>query len=249
MGLNAYLGSTQLFDGDLRLEVHNIQLGDDRVTTSALPVTTGLDAWFDATLWSGTGNLNSKQGGNWTASLYNATLSSDKGGIMVFQSSSVMQVSGSANSAMDYSAYASYSIVLIAKSSGSSALQHGRLLNGVGNNWLFGTWSETQEAWYNGSFVSAAGTEDNLWRIYTGIQHSALSSSFYVNNIYKSGLASSTAYGFNGLAINKGQFITSGNPASGEYTYAEVGQILVYNRPLTQTEIGQIFNYFSGSYF
>jgi hypothetical protein len=253
MGLQTYLGNDLINLNNTFLGTINVQYEQQNI--EGFPVTNGLDVWFDAQSWSGTGNLNSKQGGNYTASLYNVVKDSAKGGIMTFQSSSVLQVSGSANSAIDYSAFASYSVVLIAKNSGSSALFHGRILNGITNNWLFGTYEAGStgysEAWYNGNFVynSAGGSEDNAWRIYTGVQHSTLSSSMYVNNTYRGGLSNNSAYGFNGLAVNKGAFITAGNPASGEYTYVEIGQILIYNRPLTQTEIGQIYTYFSGSYF
>lgn len=248
MPLQAYLGGTQLFVDNSFLGATPVQLEGPLYIPPTFSVTGGLDVWIDAQQWSGTGNLNARVG-NYTASLQNVTRDTVNGGIMSFQSSSILEISASGGGSINYNAFVSYSVVLIGRNSGSAALQHGRMLNSSIVNWLFGSYNENSETWYNGVFVYNSGVEDNQWRIYTGIQHSASSGSFYVNGSYKGGSTTPTQYGFNGLAINKGKFIGDGNPASGEYTYCDIGQILLYNRPLTQTEIGNIYTYFSGSYF
>lgn len=244
MPIEAFLGTNKLFFGDLRLGQSIVAIDG---TQNPFPVTGGLDMWVDARLWSGVGNLNASVG-NYTASLINATKTNINEGVITLQSSSILEISGSGGAAINYTSFASYSVVLIGKNSGSDALQHGRMLNST-TNWFMGTHAETVDDWFAVSnwVYDGSTPDDQLWRVYTGVQHTASSASFYVNNVYKGGTTAAVA-GFNGLMINKGQSITQNVTASGEYTYCEIGQILVYNRPLTQTEIGQIYSYFGYTY-
>jgi hypothetical protein len=220
-------------------------------TTTLAPgiPTDGLRFWFDGSTWSGTGDWIASYG-NATASLSGVTKLNENGGVLDFQSSSLLEVTENGvqpNYSTDYST----SIILVAKNSGSSALQHGRILNGVSNNWLFGNYADVYPgAWYNGNFVSDTNFgEDNNWRIMAGVQYSQPSASAFINNAYVDGLSGFNGYGPNGLAINKGAFIAGTNPNSGEYTYAIVGQILFYDKALNDSELTQIYNEFSGSYF
>jgi hypothetical protein len=220
-------------------------------TTTAAPSipTDGLQFWFDGSDWSGTGDWLASYG-NATASLFGVTKLNENGGVLDFQSSSLLEITASGVQP-DYSVDYSTSVVLVAKNSGSSALQHGRILNGVGNNWLFGSYADVYPgAWFNGNFVSDTNFgEDNNWRIMAGVQYSQPSASAFINNVYVDGLSGFNGYGPNGLAINKGSFITGTNPNAGEYTYAVVGQILFYDKALSDSELTQIYNVFSGSYF
>jgi len=212
--------------------------------------TANLDMWFDGATWSGTGNWLSSVN-NATASLFGVTKSTSNGGILNFQSSSILEVTQSGVQP-NYSTIGAsgFSIVVVAQASGSIALNHGRLINDISSNWLFGTYGNgSQYGWYNNAnfVVNGGGTQDFKWKIYAGVQHTSTSASMYVNNAYIGG-NTSAGFGPNGIAINKGAYINAGNPASGEYTYTTVGQIMIYNRALTNTELNQIFNYFSGSY-
>lgn len=249
----AEVSSYNVYLGDKLIT--NYYLGNDLVMNNpitepipATPPTGGLVFWFDASTYSGTGDWYARYG-NATGSLYGVTKLNQNGGVLDFQSSSILEVTAS-GAAPNYSTDYSTSVVLVAKNSGSTDLYHGRVLNSIGNNWLFGQYNNTRPgAWYNGNFVYDASTgEDNLWRIMAGVQYTQPSASAFINNVYKGGVSALNGYGPNGLAINKGQYINGTNPNSGEYTYSIVGQILFYDKALTDSELTQIFNTFSGSY-
>lgn len=248
---------TQTYLGDIQLVENAYFLGDKQVVVKEyqplapepLPPTDGLKFWFNGADWSGTGNWLASYG-NATASLFGVTKLTENGGVLDFQSSSILEVTES-GVRPDYSADYSTTVVLIAKNSGSAALEHGRILNGVANNWLFGNYQNDKPgAWYNGNFVYNVGTtEDNDWRIMAGVQYSQPSASMFINNEYKGGVSAANGYGPDGLAINTGQYINGTNPNSGEYTYVIVGEILFYDKSLSDSELTQLYNFFSGSYF
>jgi len=214
------------------------------------PTTTNLDFWFDSSTYSGTGNWLASVG-NATASLFNVTKIAANGGTLDFKSSSILEVTSSGVQP-NYATIpgAGFSIIAIAKASGSVAEKHDRLLNGIGNNWLFGTYyNGSVNGWYNNNFVvNGGGTQDFKYKIYAGVNYTNASASMFVNGARVGGSTAGSQYGPNGNAIYKGQYITSGNPASGEYTYTMFNQLLVYSRALTDAELSVIFNYFSGSY-
>ena len=252
LGTQTYLGNTQLvanayFLGDKQVIVKEADTAAP--APAPMPPTGGLKFWFDGSAWSGTGNWLASYG-DATASLFGVTKLSENGGVLDFQSSSILEVTESGvrpNYSTDYST----TVVLVARNSGSAALQHGRILNGVANNWLFGNYQDTRPgAWYNGNFVYNTQTsEDENWRIMAGVQYSQPSASAFINNVRVGGVSSANGYGPNGLAINKGDYINGTNPNTGEYTYVIVGQILFYDKALSDSELTEIYNLFSGSYF
>lgn len=244
----------QLFLGDK--PIAESYLGDkltelNYTATTLVPIpTTNLDFWFDSSTYSGTGNWLSSFG-NATASLFNVTKIAANGGTLDFQSSSFMEVTSSGVQP-NYSTLpaAGFSIIAIAKASGSLAEKHDRLINAKGNNWLFGTYGNSNQiGWYNNNFVfNGGGTQDFKYKIYAGVNYTNASASMFVNGSRVGGSTAVGQYGPNGIGINKGDYIGHGNPASGEYTYTMFNQLLVYSRALTDAELSQIFNYFSGSY-
>jgi hypothetical protein len=215
------------------------------------PTTTNLDMWFDGSTYSGTGNWLSTVN-NVTASLFGVTKATTNGGVLNFQSSSILEVTQSGIQP-NYSTIGAggQTIIVVTQASGSAALAHGRLIND-NDNWLFGTYGNaSQNGWYNfgGFVVNGGGAQDYKWKIYAGVAYSSTSSSMFVNNSYVGGQGALVGgRGPNGIMINKGAYITSGNPASGEYTYTTLGQLMFYSRALTTAELDTIFNYFSGSY-
>lgn len=243
----------QLFLGDK--QIAQSYLGDkltelNYTATTLVPIpTTNLDFWFDSSTYSGTGNWFASVG-NATASLFNVTKIAANGGTLDFQSSSFMEVTSSGVQP-NYSTIpgAGFSIIAIAKASGS-LVDHKRLINGRNNNWLFGTLDDTHaESWYNNNFVSNENVNQDLkYRIYAGVNYTNASASMYVNGKYIGGSTAVGQYGPNGIGINKGEYISEGNPASGQYTYTMFNQLLVYSKALTDAELSQIFTYFSGSY-
>jgi hypothetical protein len=176
----------------------------------------------------------------------------DNGGVINFTTSSAMKIGGVAS--LDYKAE-DFTIFVATRYSGSETDRHGRLLDGVSNNWLAPTYgggggsgdTEKSSAYYNTStFIIESGSiYDTQWRISTIVRDKTnTSSSFYVNGgLAATGANNATTQGFNGLAINFGAF-TNGtiNPGTGEVTQGDVGDILLYNRVMNQSEITQVYN-------
>ena len=239
---------TESYLGDKLIE-YNISSSVPTVIPS--PTTTNLDFWFDGSTYSGTGNWLSSFG-NATASLTRVTKLAANGGTLDFQSSSILEVTAS-GVAPNYATIpgAGFSIIAIAKGSGSLSEKHDRLINGIGNNWLFGTYKNgSVNGWYNNNFVvNGGGNQDFKYKIYAGVNYTNASASMFVNGSRVGGSTTGGQYGPNGIAINKGQYIADNvSPVTGEYTYSIVGQLMVYSRALTDAELSVIFNYFSGSY-
>jgi len=247
--IQLFLGDKQIADSYLGDKLTELNYTATTLVSFPIP-TASLDFWFDSSTYSGTGNWLSSFG-NATASLFNVTKIAANGGTLDFQSSSFMEVTSSGVQP-NYSTIpgAGFSIIAIAKASGSLAEKHDRLINGKNNNFLFGTYQNGNViGWYNNNFVfNGGGTQDFKYKIYAGVNYSNASASMFVNGARVGGSTAGGQYGPNGIGINYGDYISSGNPASGEYTYTMFNQLLVYSKALTDAELSQIFTYFSGSY-
>jgi hypothetical protein len=248
-----FLGNQEIGLASLgSLPVANIQQG---APSPSIP-TTNLVFWLDSTTFTtGSSTWVSNFGLLFSGSFTGATpvqKRADNGGVVNFTTSSAMKLGG--NSGLNYTA-SNYTLFVVNRYTGSAADSHGRLLDGVNNNWLAPTYgggggggaAEYHSAYYNTStFIIQSGSiYDTEWRISTVVRDIPnLSSSFYVNSILAAtGANNATTNGFNGLAINNGQ---SGNgtinPATGEVTQADVGDILLYNTVLNQAEINNVYN-------
>ena len=249
--IQLFLGDKLITESYLGDKLIEYNISSSIILPPAFPIpSSSLDFWFDSSTYSGTGNWLSSFG-NATASLFNVTKIAANGGTLDFQSSSFMEVTSSGVQP-NYSTIpgAGFSIIAIAKASGSLAQKHDRLINGRNNNWLFGTYfNGSVIGWYNNNFVfNGGGTQDFKYKIYAGVNYTNASASMFVNGARVGGSTAGGQYGPNGIGINKGDYIGHGNPATGEYTYTMFNQLLVYSRALTDAELSQIFTYFSGSY-
>lgn len=177
---------------------------------------------------------------------------SDNGGVVNFTTSSVMNIGPS--SSLNYQAQ-NYTLFVATRYSGSATDRHGRLLSSQNTNWLAPTYGggggggdgELHSAYYNGStFIILSGSiYDTEWRISTVVRDIPnLSSSFYVNGVLAaSGSNNGTTNGFGGLSINDGLFQNgTENPGIEEVTQADVGDILLYNTVLNQSQINVVYN-------
>jgi hypothetical protein len=116
----------------------------------------------------------------------------------------------------------------------------GRILSGLNNNWLLGHWQNSVANYFSEGWVSSAGAggTDTSWRIYTGTGNiSADVYSMYINGTLNVSNNGGSA-GPNGLSIG------SYAPAGIEFSNAQVGFVLAYNRVLLQSEITRIYDAF-----
>ncbi len=108
---------------------------------------------------------------------------------------------------------------------------NGRILQGVANNWLLGWWSNREQVAYHDGWISYPGTTGttNARVVSSVIRGGGQPTEISVDGIV---VATNTGgqTGPNGIAVN------TGNVAGGEVTDAEVAEILVFPRTLTNTE-------------
>jgi hypothetical protein len=224
--------------------------------------TTNLVFWLDAkTFTTGSSTWTSNNGLAYSGSFTGQTpvqKRADNGGAVNFTTSSAMRIGGAAS--LNYTAE-DFTIFVATRYSGSSTDRHGRLLDGVTNNWLAPTYgggggggdTENTSAYYNTSaFIILSGSiYDTQWRISTIVRDKTnTSSSFYVNSVLAAtGATNATTQGFNGLAINNGQAATGTvNPGTGEVTQGDVGDIVLYNSVLNQSQITEVYDILKGRY-
>jgi hypothetical protein len=132
---------------------------------------------------------------------------------------------------------ANYTVIGATRYSGAT---RGRMINGTGNNWLLGHWSNSTQKYYAQGWITNSSSNENSdtnWRIYTG--NGSVSGdlySFYVNNTLIAGPSIEGSQGPSGITIGKIGYVSS------EYSTGEFSFILAYNRILTTDEMTQIYN-------
>jgi hypothetical protein len=201
--------------------------GGPNITTNGLVMY--LDAANPKSYISGSTKWNDLSGNNNHATLVNGpTFSSSSGGVIVFDgvddyaSVSTLNLRNSNNTILIVGRY-------------NVAATGGRILTGLNNNYLCGTWSAFVNRFYAEQWISQGGTNDTLWRIYHGSTNiggtgTAGGTQFYSND---TGIVvgSSGGYGPNGLGIG------GGGGSYNELARCDVGIVAAYNRCLTSTEI------------
>lgn len=206
----------------------------------AFIATASVQMYFDSEDWNGSSSTLLSRYANATASLSSVTVGTASS--LNFTTASTLTTTASG---VDPVQATTSTIFAIYASSGSSTDHHGRLLNSIATNWLFGTYggspgttpTESQYAWFNGSFVIDSGSYDTNWHMMVGIRHNANSASVYIDNVYKTGSLQANG-GFSGLTVNKGQLF------AGETTQANLGVFGVYNKELSPAEITNIYQFY-----
>jgi len=257
----AYLG-TQIYLGDSLIEAKGLYLGEFEALinpTSSLDTipTASLVFWLDGTNFTtGSSTWISNNGLAFSGSFTGATpvqKRADNGGVVNFTTSSAMLIGG--DTSLNYSS-SNFTLFVATRYSGSSTDRHGRLLDATLNNWLAPTYggdpvfagnTEYSSTYYNAStFIIQSGSiYDTEWRISTIVRDIPnLSSSFYVNGVLAaSGANNATTNGFIGLSINNGIYSNgTTNPGSGEVTQADVGDLILYNSVLDQSQINDVYS-------
>lgn len=114
-----------------------------------------------------------------------------------------------------------------------------RIIGGVNNNWLLGTWNGAYNKFYSDGWVTNSTNSPPItteWRIYTGIGDTvAASYSFYTNMTLIAGPNGGGTHGPNGIELG-------GDGQYNETSNGEVGFLLMYNRVLNLSEIQQNYN-------
>jgi hypothetical protein len=116
----------------------------------------------------------------------------------------------------------------------------GRILGGINNNYLCGTWSGYTSQFYAEGWISGpGGSSDTNWHIYHGSTNNGGTGTINGTTFYNNSIAlvpvGSGAYGPNGIRIGSdGQY--------NEYAVCQVAYVAAWNRCLTALEVFQNFN-------
>lgn len=247
---NVNLGSTGLYLGNIPMAINPFEDRGVEIPTNNLVF------WLDpSTFVTGSSTWVSNLGLSFSGSFVGPTpVKKPSDYVLNFTTSSAMTFGG--NASLNYTS-SDFTIFVATRYSGSSTDRHGRLIDGVNNNWLMPTYggdggggaTEYWAAYYNTtSFVILSGSiYDTQWRISTVVRDKTnLSSSFYSNAVLAASASNNaTSEGFNGIRINAGGLT---NPGTGEVTQCDVGDIILYNRVLSQSEINTVYNAIKGRY-
>lgn len=243
-GTLAYLGSTRINATGIYLAEHRAELNPFTGISGSIP-TGSVQMYFDSADWDGASSTLLGRYANATASLTSVTVGAN--GALNFMTSSRLTTTASGDTTPNQSTTST--IFAIYASSGSATDYHGRLLNSINTNWLFGTYggafpptvTETMYSWFNNQFVIDSGSYDTVFHMMVGIRHSTTSASVYIDNVYKTG-SLATNGGFDGLAVNPPPSVPD------ERTQANVGVFGVYNRELSPSEITELYNNYKTKY-
>lgn len=254
-----YLGGTEITNSILYMGEQMVVINPFQDKGVEIP-TSSLVFWLDpSTFVTGSSVWNSNYGLPFSGSFVGPTpVKKPSDYVVNFTTSSAMRFGG--NASLNYTA-TDFTLFVATRYSGSSTDRHGRLINGVSNNWLMPTYggdggggaTEYWAAYYNdATFVILSGSiYDTQWRISTVVRDKTnLSSSFYTNAVLAASASNNaTTNGFNGIAINAGTFVDgTTNPGGGEVTQGDVGDIILYNKVLSQSEINEVYNAIKGRY-
>lgn len=116
-----------------------------------------------------------------------------------------------------------------------------RILSGLANNWLLGYHGGyKRQAYFNGwvSLIHESLTDTN-WHVYASTHNGTISQAYEDGNLFASG--PNGIQGPNGLAL-------VGSSGTSEFSNADIAEVIVYNRVLSETERKKIERYLVHKY-
>jgi hypothetical protein len=207
---------------------------------TGLEVVSGLVAYYDAgnaASYPGSGNIWNDISGNGHHISLGSSVSytSNFGGVLTFAKNSE---GFGRNNSMNLSSSSNTVITFSRKTSNGD---EGRVVTSLNNNWLLGHHDTTYGDYYAEGWVNdvSSPSSDTTWRMYTGTGN--VSTDVWQLYINQSLVTSNSAgaQGPNGWNLN--------NQYS-QFSNAQIGQLLAYNRVLSSTEISEVFNFFRSRY-
>jgi hypothetical protein len=250
VGEQVYLGNVQITSDALLLGNNKVLVNSFTGPLDTIP-TASLQFWLDPTTYT-SGNRWFSKIGNATGSFTGSFIYS---GSTFFNLTTASVCEFTTTSSLNYSSQPN-TLFVVGRSSGSATDHHGRLLNAKNNNWLMGTYgggggagaTESQRAYYAvTNFIINDTSYDTDWRVYTAVWQSSTSASFFVNGEWVAESTTAGMQSFNLITINGGIF--QGGTAGGqENTQADYGDIILYNRVLSKTEINQVYGVIKSKY-
>jgi hypothetical protein len=118
----------------------------------------------------------------------------------------------------------------------------GRILGGISNNYLCGTWNTYVNQFYGEGWISGPyGSSDTNWHVYHGSTNNGGAGTTNGTTFYNNSIAvisvGSGGYGPNGIRLGS-------DGVYNEYASCQIGYVAAWNRCLTANEVIQNYNYF-----
>ena len=119
----------------------------------------------------------------------------------------------------------------------------GRILGGISNNYLCGTWNNNVNQFFAEGWISGPGVYgyDANWRVYHGSTNNGGAGTSGGTQFFNNGTGlvtnGSGGYGPNGIRLGS-------DGVYNEYANCQIGYVAAWNRCLTANEILQNYNYF-----
>lgn len=121
----------------------------------------------------------------------------------------------------------------------------GRILSGISNNWLFGSWNNYSNRAFNGAWVFQGTSSSTTFQVAT-LKCNGSGAKYYQNSTE---LGSNLNTGApNGLRFGKGGSGASDFPTTGETAAGDVCEFLGYNQDLTTANLTSIHDYLNSKW-
>ncbi len=237
-----YSGATSITGGTLKIEP----------PLPSLPVTSGLVTYLDASTLTTTGALatwkdlsglgyNLTQG---TAALQPSVVLDSLDGKSMVHFTAASATSGDWMASTYNNTSGTYTIIGVGR---MDATGQGRLVGSQNQNDLFGWWGGYENDFYTGNWIYQPNTATDL-----NLHMFALTASgtggFNAYDLARSGTSSLLYSGTNTSANPIGNLEVGGYNSSNELSNADLGTVLVYNRALSSSEMGQIQAYLNAEW-
>lgn len=215
-----------------------------------------LAAWYTADSWTGS-SWTDLSGNNRTATSYtgsiakNTTYSAENGATKTFTTLSSADATGGIRlpSDLDVNAdnYTLFHVIRrVGPTTGADAEQRGRIVDGLGDNWLSGFWYGRSGLAFHMNWLTQSDTDThvNNWVISTDQLNLYRSNGITRTTIGQSAgsISASTT-----ITINYGNYTAGGGSGSERGRWA-AAEVIFFNRKLSSTEYALVEGYLANKY-
>ncbi|MEM7391958.1 MAG: hypothetical protein AAF492_06375 [Verrucomicrobiota bacterium] len=145
---------------------------------------------------------------------------------------------------IDLGDYTIFSVARYTNPSGGNASR--RVISSEGGNWLFGFWNQFNASWFAQGWIHyRGGNAGTNWQVHTGTMTDDLDP---VASFWNNGILLTSNDKESGVPPTPRQLSLGAYNNLGESSEAEIAEIIIFDRVLTEEEIGWIGGYLEGRY-
>ena len=233
---------------DLAAAPERLTLGGGTVTFSSGGMPTGLQLWLDASALTGLSD-----GATVTRWFDNSGMGHDADNV----NSDPSYVASGPNGAPvvhfdgddwmytshNFDSLDAHTIIAVSRYTDSD---HERLISSRNHNWLFGYHGNKDERWYAEGWIHDTGTGNTDWHIHAGTMSGGTNpaAAFWKD----SALLTANDTGSNDTNYKPGQLELGGWNGNSETSTGDVGEVLIFDRVLTSSELNDLGGYLASKY-